>query len=158
MNSIKLKSIDGFTVNRIDDEYIFTDFGFPIKLHDVEVLTISGGEDEFPNIDSDVLRRLTLLELIISEKSLTGSQVRFIRQSTNHTLRSFGELLGVKNTAVCKWESKKDKATEMSYTTEVVMRMKTLIHIGHTDRVIKAFNTFPVGSFREPVAAIELRA
>lgn len=54
---------------------------------------------------------------------LTGDHIRFIRKCFSLTSRDFAKHLGVKHTAVLKWESKSGRATGMAWTTEKEIRM-----------------------------------
>jgi hypothetical protein len=62
---------------KIEKEIIYDGLGFPIILRNVPMVEIRGVWT--PDIDLNVLQRVVLLSLAHHLKSLTGNQIRFIK-------------------------------------------------------------------------------
>jgi DNA-binding transcriptional regulator YiaG len=118
--------------------YNFLGFGFSVVLENVNVVERDGAT--YPDINVEALARKVMLYLTSSNHALTGSQVKFLRKRLGLTLEQFGQLLDVTHAAVCKWEAKKDNATEMMYATEVLLRMHVLSHLKTEKSFLDVFN------------------
>ncbi len=102
-------------------KYIDRGFGFPVVIEDVTLVKIRG--NWIPKIDYNVLEKVVLCRLARMDGRLTGSQVRFIRLHFGMTLENFAKRLKVSHPAILKWEKRKDKVTDMSWTTEKDIRL-----------------------------------
>ncbi len=63
---------------RIDDEFEYTGFGFPVRLLNVPMIKIR--DFWTPNINYNELEKKVFLILTDADFQLTGSQIRFINQ------------------------------------------------------------------------------
>lgn len=78
------------------------------------------------NVNRNAYREAVMYHLVREPRRMTGDQVAFVRKCFGMTSRAFAARLGVKHTAVLKWESRRDHATEMAWTTEKEIRMSIL--------------------------------
>lgn len=78
------------------------------------------------NVNRNVYREVVLRHLVREPRRMTGDQVAFVRKFFGMTSRAFAGRLGVKHTAVLKWESRKEQPTDMAWTTEKEIRMSIL--------------------------------
>nr|NGX49592.1 hypothetical protein [Candidatus Anoxychlamydiales bacterium] len=91
---------------KIEKEIIYEGLGFPILLRNVPMVELRG--NWVPDIDLNVLQKVTLLALAHQPVDLTGNQIRFIRTWLGLTQSEFGKLFGVTHPAVVKWEKKRN--------------------------------------------------
>lgn len=106
---------------KIQKEHLDRGLGFPVKLINCPMAKIRG--KWIPYVNYNDLSRIVLRKLSKKESRLSGSEVRFIRQYFDLTLVAFAERFAVSHAAVIKWENKRDKPTEMAWTTEKDIRL-----------------------------------
>ena len=106
---------------KIEKEFIDNGFGFPVLIHDVEMIQIRG--EWLPKINYAKLANNVLKELVIKKSRLTGNELRFIRLKFEMNLEDFAKRFYVSHPAVIKWESKKDMQTNMNWSTEKDIRL-----------------------------------
>lgn len=107
--------------NKVMKRFIYEGFGFPIELHDVEMLRINN--EYFPKIDVRAIADETMKSLVLQKSKLTGNQIKFIRSYFSSSLRDFGEIVNESHMAVKKWEDFKDKPTNMDSNIEIRIRL-----------------------------------
>jgi len=101
--------------------YIYRELGFPIELHDVEMVFFDG---EFhPKIDVRKTADLAIKSLVSQKARLTGNQIKFIRVYLSMSLREFAKIVNESHMAVKKWEDFKDKPTNMDRNIEIMLRL-----------------------------------
>lgn len=106
---------------KIMKTFIYEGLGFPIELHNVEMIMING---EFaPKIDLRAIADTAMKSLVLQKSNLTGNQVKFIRSYFSESLRAFGKIVNESHMAVKKWENFKDKSTNMDPNIEVRIRL-----------------------------------
>lgn len=105
--------------------YIYKGLGFPIELHNVEMIKVRG--EWVPKIDVRDIAFKTIRQLPFQETRLTGHQVRFIREYFEMSLREFSKIVHQSHTAIDKWEKFGNRETNMDSNIEVVLRL----HIYH---------------------------
>lgn len=105
--------------------YTYEGLGFPIELHNVEMVKVLG--EWVAKIDVRDIALKAIKELPFQKTRLTGNQVRFIREYFKFSLREFAKIVHQSHTAIDKWEKFKDKETNMDSNIEVVLRL----HIYH---------------------------
>lgn len=114
---------------RIEKDYIFNGFGFPIVLQNVPMMNIRGIWTA--NIKWNRLEKIVLLLLAHKPEELTGNQIRFVRHTMNMNQREFAELFHTTHVAVVKEEKSSDFPAKMQTTTELA------IHLSILDQLIK---------------------
>lgn len=119
---------------KIEKQYTYTGFGFPIILNDVPVVEVRGIWT--PDVNYNVLQKVVLLELSHMPSSLTGNHIHFIRKYFALTLEEFGKKFGVTHSAVLKWEKQNEKSARILLTTEREIRLFIL------DTLLKAAKDF----------------
>lgn len=112
---------------KIIKKYIYDGLGFPIELHNVEVVTLHG--ESHPKIDVRKVADAAIRDLIIQSSRLTGNQIKFIRTYLSMSLREFSEVVNESHMAVKKWEDFKDKPTNMDRNIEILLRLHIYKHI-----------------------------
>jgi len=118
---------------KIVKNYIYEGLGFPIELHNVEVVEFNG---EFhPKIDVRKVADSAIKSLVLQKSRLTGSQIKFIRKYFSMSLREFSNIVNESHMAIKKWEDFNDEATNMDRNIEIMLRLHIYDHV-----VIKAKN------------------
>lgn len=85
--------------------YHYTECGLPnIHLKNGFVFEEIDGEEYLSIDDIQGLHHAIALQLVEKQQSLTGKEFRFFRQLFNHSRRVLGELLGVDQQTVGRWE------------------------------------------------------
>jgi len=108
-------------------KYIYDGLGFPVELHDVEMVMIDG---EFhPKIDVRKVADSTINSLVLQQTRLTGNQIKFIRTYFSMSLREFTRIANESHMAIKKWEDYKDKPTNMDKNVEIMLRLQIYDHI-----------------------------
>lgn len=107
--------------------FTYTGFGFPIELHNVEMIKIN---DEFhPKIDIRKLANSTIESLVTQQKRLTGNQIKFIRSYFSMSLRRFAHVVNESHMAVKKWEDFQNNPTNMDINIEILLRLYIYDHL-----------------------------
>ena len=123
---------------KIEKKYIYDGLGFPIELHDVEMIEFEGGLH--PKID---IKKITdaVIKALVSQKSrLTGNQIKFIRTYFSMSLRAFAkEVVNESHMAVKKWEDFGNKTTNMDLNIEIVLRLYILDKVVMPERQTTKF-------------------
>ena len=101
--------------------FIYEGLGFPIELHDVEMIMING--EYAPKIDVRAVADDAIKSLVLQKTKLTGNQIKFIRTYFSASLRDFGKIVNESHMAVKKWEHFKDKPTNMDPNIETRIRL-----------------------------------
>src|SRR5258708_35710032 len=83
------------------------------------------------DINFGQLQREVLFLLAKKTTSLTGNELRFIRQYLEMSTHAFAKLFGVTHAAVLKWENEESK---MNPSTEICIRLNVLDHLKVTDK------------------------
>ncbi len=103
---------------------LYTDYGlgFPVQIINAPLLKI---RDEWTlNLNFEKYEKAVLLALALKPTRLTGSEIKFIRNYFEMTLKDFGKRFGdVAHSAVIKWEKFQDDPTNMNWPTEKDMRL-----------------------------------
>ncbi len=85
--------------------YHYSECGLPnVYLKNGFILEQVDGEEYLSIEDVDGLHHAIALQLAEKKQSLTGREFRFFRQLFNHSRRVLGELLGVDQQTVGRWE------------------------------------------------------
>lgn len=107
---------------KIIKKHIYDGLGFPINLHQVEMVKI--GKEWAPKIDVRKVAKDVMKELPFQASRLTGAQIRFVREYLGMSLRDFAsKVVHQSHMAVSKWEKFDQKPTNMDAATEVVLRL-----------------------------------
>lgn len=118
---------------KILKKYVYEGLGFPIELHNVEMVSIEG--EFYPKIDVRRIADIAITSLVTQKSRLTGNQIKFIRTYFSKSLREFSEIVNESHMAIKKWEDFKDKPTKMDINIEILLRL----HI-YDEIFIKATN------------------
>lgn len=108
-------------MKKILKTYIYEGLGFPVELHDVEMVLVAG--EYFPKIDVRKVADIAIESLVLQEKRLTGNQIKFIRTYFSKSLREFAKIVNESHMAVKKWESFSDRPTNMDVNIEILLRL-----------------------------------
>ena len=101
--------------------FIYEGLGFPIELHDIEMIMING--EYTPKIDVRAVADDAMKSLVLQKTKLTGNQVKFIRTYFSASLREFCKIVNESHMAVKKWENFKGKPTNMDPNIETRIRL-----------------------------------
>lgn len=101
--------------------YIYEGLGFPIKLHNIEMVLVDG--EYAPKIDIRKIAKNTIQNLILEKNKLTGNHIKFIRAYFSLSLREFSKIVNESHTAVRKWESFHNTPTNMDPNIEKTIRV-----------------------------------
>ncbi|MBS0654330.1 MAG: hypothetical protein JSR46_01005 [Verrucomicrobia bacterium] len=112
---------------KIKKKHIDYSCGFPVVLLNVPMIKLLG--EWVVDINYDSLAKAVLLLLSKKSMPLTGNEIRFIRTYFGMTLREFSERLGVKHSAVVKWENTKDCFATITWGIEKDLRLFVLDHL-----------------------------
>ena len=107
--------------NKIEKSYIYTGLGFPIELHNVEMIKING--ELHPKIDVRKVADAAMEFLITQQTRFTGNQVKFIRTYFSMSFRDFAKVVNESHTAIKKWENFADNVTTMDLNIEIMLRL-----------------------------------
>lgn len=109
----------------------FVDYGcgFPVIVARVQKLPW-GKDDEIIIMSHGKYSQAVPRALAEKPTRLTGNEVRFLRLHYEMPLAEFGKLFDVSHPAVKKWEGKRDVATGMAWSTEVLIRLYVLNRLG----------------------------
>jgi|SRR5580700_4754111 hypothetical protein len=102
-------------------KYMYEGLGFPIELHNVEMILING--EYAPKIDIRSIANKVIINLVLLNTKLTGNQVKFIRSYFSLSLREFSKIVNESHTAVKKWENFNNKPTNMDPNIEARIRV-----------------------------------
>jgi len=131
--------------------YIYTGFGFPVKLHDVEMIMFEG--EWHPKIDVRKIAEGIMKSLILQKERLTGNQIKFIRNYFSMSLRQFAKVVNESHAAIKKWEDFGDDITNMDKNIEIMLRL----HIyNHVVMKIKNNNKTKASFYNQYVALTEI--
>ena len=134
---------EGMTTRKSDTKEVhnFVDesFGFPIIFKSVKMRKIMN--EWVPIIDYNKLEDALIRAMPEKPALLTGAEIKFIRLHFGMKLKEFAEHLEVTHQAVMKWESKCQEPTNMSWSTEVAIRLFTTrrLNPGYDAKFVKAF-------------------
>lgn len=106
---------------KIMKTFIYEGLGFPIELHDIEMVMING--EYAPKIDVRAVADDAIKSLVLQKTKLTGNQVKFIRTYFSASLRDFAKIVNESHMAVKKWEDFKKKPTKMDSNIETRIRL-----------------------------------
>ena len=109
---------------KIQREFIYHGFGFPVKFKNVPMIKVRGTWT--PKVDYQRIAKELLYALAFKPGRLTGHEVRFIRLEAGITLQEFGKRFDVSHVAVLKWEKAGDRVTPMAWSIEKDLRLSIL--------------------------------
>lgn len=100
----------------------YSGLGFPILLEGVKMREFRG--EILPDINHRELEDLVFKTLLWLPAHFSGAHLSFVRGYMGLSQKEFATMLGLKTHAtISGWELKKNKATGMLGTTEVVIRL-----------------------------------
>ena len=106
---------------QIVKNYTYTGLGFPVELHNVEMISFDG--EMHPKIDVRKVADSAIKSLTSQKSRLTGNQIKFIRTYFSMSLREFAKVVNESHMAVKKWEDFKDAPTNMDRNIEIMLRL-----------------------------------
>lgn len=125
------------TTTKTQKRFTYEGFGFPVVLLDVPMVKVHAGVWT-PRIDYDALAKNVLLLLAQKPTRLAGSEIRFVRQHFEMTLKDFGARFDVSHPAVLKWERAKDAPPALKWPLEKDIRLFILDRLGVRPKAFKA--------------------
>ncbi len=100
--------------------YHYTECGLPnVHLKNGYTLEIIDGEEYLSIEDIHGLHSAIASQIVEKQQGLTGKEFRFLRQQFNHSRRVLGELLGVDQQTIGRWEKEE---TTIPKTVDATMR------------------------------------
>lgn len=106
---------------QMSKSYHYTECGLPnVHLKNGYTLDIIDGEEHLSIDDMNGLHNVIGSEVVDKNHGLTGDEFKFLRLQFNHSRRVLGELLGVDQQTVGRWE-KED--TAIPKTVDVTIRL-----------------------------------
>ncbi len=112
---------------KIIKKYIYDGLGFPVELHDVEMVKFDG--KFHPKIDVRKIANSAIQSLVLQKLRLTGNQIKFIRTYFSMSLREFAKVVNESHMAVKKWENFQNESTNMDKNIEIMLRLHIYNHI-----------------------------
>lgn len=106
---------------KIMKNYTYTGLGFPVELHNVEMIKLEG--ELHPKIDVRKVADSAIRLLVTQESRLSGNQIRFIRSYFAMSLRDFAKVVNESHAAVKKWEDFLGETTNMDLNIEIMLRL-----------------------------------
>lgn len=106
---------------KIIPSYKYEGLGFPIELHNVEMILIKG--EYAPKINIQLIADKAIKNLILQKNKLTGNQIKFIRNYFSLSLRQFSVIVNESHTAIRKWENFQNSSTNMDPNIEKTIRV-----------------------------------
>lgn len=104
------------------NKLIYSGLGFPIILKGVKTFEFRG--ETLPKINHRELEDMVFKTLLRYPANFSGAQLAFVRGYMQLSQKKFASILGLSTHAtISGWEGKKDHATGMPATTEVVIRL-----------------------------------
>lgn len=101
---------------------IYKGLGFPIVLQGVKTFEFRG--ETLPKINYRELEDMAFKTLLWMPSHFSGMHLSFVRTYMKLSQKKFASILGLKTHAtISGWEGKKEKATGMPSTAEVVIRL-----------------------------------
>jgi DNA-binding transcriptional regulator YiaG len=90
--------------NKKISTFVYEGLGIPVKLINVPMKRMLG--EWFIDVNMETLQREVLEALIQKPFSLTGAELRYIRNYMEMSCAEFGKTFGVNHVTVVKWEEK----------------------------------------------------
>ena len=112
---------------KIIKSYIYNGLGFPVELHNVEMVMFHG--ESHPKIDVRKVSDFAIKSLVSQKSRLTGNQIKFIRTYFSMSLREFAKIANESHMAVKKWEDFKNDPTNMDKNIEIMLRLHIYDHV-----------------------------
>ena len=106
---------------KIMKNYIYDGLGFPVKLHNVEMVKLDN--EYHPKIDVRKIADSVIQSLVLQKSRLTGNQIKFIRTYFSLSLREFAKVVNESHMAVKKWENFQNESTKMDKNIEIMLRL-----------------------------------
>lgn len=101
---------------------IYEGLGFPVILKGAKTFQFRG--ETLPKINHRELEDMVFVALLRHPAHFSGAQFAFVRGYMNLSQKKFASMLGCKTHAtISGWEGKKNHATGMPTTTEVIIRL-----------------------------------
>jgi len=125
---------------KIIKKYIYDGLGFPIELHNVEMVKL--GDEYHPKIDVRQIANSAIQSLVLRKSRLTGNQIKFIRTYFSMSLREFAKIVNESHMAVKKWENFQNESTNMDKNIEIILRLHIYNHIIKSKNINKGKTEF----------------
>ncbi len=87
---------------KIQKQFIYRGFGFPVKLINVPMIKVFG--KWAMDINFNKLEMVVLHQVLYKAGPLNGDEIRFIRKFLSMTTTEFGSIFGVSHVSVMNWE------------------------------------------------------
>ena len=119
-------------MSKIQENYVFTAFGFDVLLHNVRMVESEG--EIYPDINLNEVKLNTAKQLLKSKERLTGKKLKFLRTFLRTSYNSLGQIISAPPSTIRSWEEKGQEATGMSVPQERQMRIFTIESILNLER------------------------
>src|ERR1700730_12235996 len=113
--------------------FVYEGLGIPVKLINVPMKKMLG--EWFIDLNMEALQRVVLEALIHKPFSLTGAELRYIRNYMEMSCADFGKTFGVSHVAVVKWENEKNG---ISPALELYIRLHMMTYLRVKDKEFRA--------------------
>jgi DNA-binding transcriptional regulator YiaG len=119
--------------NKKTSTFVYEGLGIPVKLINVPMKKMLG--EWFIDINMETLQRVVLEALIHKSFSLTGAELRYIRNYMEMSCADFGKIFDVSHVAVVKWENEKNG---VSPALELYIRLYMMTYLNAKDNEFRA--------------------
>lgn len=109
---------------KILDTYIFSGFGFDVRLTNVVIKSVHG--EEYPDIDMNALKLNTAKALLLSKQRLTGYQVKFLRTFIQMSYDDVSNKIQVAASTLRSWEGRGNEFTGLTVEHERAFRIMSI--------------------------------
>ncbi len=119
-------------MNKVLKNYVFNGFGFDVLLRNITLKSIDGAD--YPDINMNELKKLTIKGLLASRQQLTGYQVKFLRTSIKMSFDQVSEKIYIAASTLRSWEAKGSEFTGFTIEQEKAFRMMVINEVLDTEK------------------------
>lgn len=135
-------------------ELVYEGLGFPIIIKNANVLEFRG--EILPKVDHAELEKKVFEILVEQKQKMTGAQMQFVRGFMKKSQKEFSKDLGFSShTTISSWEKTGNKATGMSPSVELAVRLLMSDYLSNPEMVTDNFKDILRG-LEEPHGCIRV--
>jgi len=119
-------------------ELVYEGLGFPIIIKNANVIEFRG--EILPKVNHAELEEKVFEILVEQKQKMTGSQMQFVRGFMKKSQKEFAKDLGFSShTTISSWEKMGNKATGMSSSVELAVRLLMSDYLNNPEMVTDKF-------------------